>query len=463
MNADDTALRRRTRLGAAVALTAFVLASAGVGGAGAQTEAGDAEVAPTPVASWGTTGSGPGQFRGPGVAGVGPDGTVYVSDGFFGGPENDRIQAFSADGSFIRAWGAPEEPTNEGPGEFTSGPRARVAPDGTVYAQDEDRDSNGDVQYRVQRFTPEGAFIDVWTHGHPDAFTAAGNLLVRVDDNSYREVDPTGASTRQWTLASARRILGIGVGPDGKIYASFDTPTVGDPMRVAVLSTGGTLIRSFAVLTSGDVAVHPDGYVLVSGLAGLFRYTTAGALVDQWTAAAASNLRLGDAGEVLIGETLADRVRIVTPVGPDRWKRKADAQIGTGGALAGNNIYNLTGAGQTKSNTTCSSQYLEAGFAVRMQNDGNVADRFTVKSPAGNSRFTVRHASAAGTVTSRVVAGTFRTPLLLPGETYEIGIFVKATAGTPRGASITQTATVTSVADPTKKDVVKYTATRGAC
>lgn len=89
----------------------------------------------------------------------------------------------------------------------------------------------------------------------------------------------------------------------------------------------------------------------------------------------------------------------------------------------------------------------------------------TVKPPAGNSRFTVRYTSTGVTspITTRVVAGTFRTPTLLPGEFIYVQVWVKAKTGTPRGASITQTVTVTSVADPTKKDVVKYTATRGAC
>ena len=447
---------RRTRLGAALALTAFVLTASGVGGADAQTEAGDAEVAPTPVVSWGTTGAGPGQFRFPSSVALGPDGTVYVGDGTFTAPqENHRVQAFTSSGTFLRAW----DPTFGDGFDGLSGVQIRVAPDGTVYTNHWVRDSG----YLVQRFTPEGVFIDNWPHGFPEAFSATGNLLVRVDDNTIREVGLGGATVRQWTITDAESIGSLTVGADGKIYASMARRNSNEE-RIAVLSSGGALIRTFVAAGSGRMAVHPDGYVILAApLAGLFRYTTTGTLVDQWTATTPTDVAVDSAGNVVVTEMLADRVRIVRPVGPDGWRRKADAHIGTGGAYAGNNVYNLTGAGQSKSNTTCSTQYAEAFFVIKVENNGNVADRFTVKSPAGNSRFTVRYTSQGGTVTSRVVAGTFRTPHLLAGQTTLVQVWVKAKAGTPRGAAITQTATITSEADPTKKDVVKYTATRGAC
>ena len=74
-------------------------------------------------------------------------GNVYVTDSFF----NDRIQKFSADGSFITNWGI----FGWDEGEFDSPNGIAVDTDGNVYIADE-------YNHRIQKFTSDGTFIVSW-------------------------------------------------------------------------------------------------------------------------------------------------------------------------------------------------------------------------------------------------------------------------------------------------------------
>ena len=89
--------RTRRRRGSPRALAGLVAALA-VGGALPATALGFG-----PITSWGTSGSGPGQFGEASDVAVGPDFDVYVTDRF-----NNRVQVFSPLGVFRRAFPAPE-------------------------------------------------------------------------------------------------------------------------------------------------------------------------------------------------------------------------------------------------------------------------------------------------------------------------------------------------------------------
>jgi len=89
--------------------------------------------------SFGSTGSGPGQFKKPSGLGIGPDGRVYVADF-----DNHRIQVFTEDGQFI-----------EQIGEFGTGLGQMQFPMGRILVQDDHSivftDSGNS---RVQRMVP---------------------------------------------------------------------------------------------------------------------------------------------------------------------------------------------------------------------------------------------------------------------------------------------------------------------
>jgi len=75
-------------------------------------------------------------------------GEIYVADGY----GNSSIHRFSADGDYIKSFGSP----GSGSGEFRVPHSVRVSADGRVYVAD--RENN-----RVQVFREDGQFIEEWT------------------------------------------------------------------------------------------------------------------------------------------------------------------------------------------------------------------------------------------------------------------------------------------------------------
>ncbi len=78
---------------------------------------------------------------------LGPDGEMYISDGY----GNARIHKFSPDRELIKSWGKP----GTGPGEFDLPHCVRVDPRNRVMVAD--RSNN-----RIQFFTLDGEYIEEW-------------------------------------------------------------------------------------------------------------------------------------------------------------------------------------------------------------------------------------------------------------------------------------------------------------
>ena len=85
----------------------------------------------------------PGEFSKPTNAAVDKDGNLYVTDTL-----NDRVEAFDADGQFIRAWGK----NGDGAGNFARPKGIAVDADGHVWVADA-------MLNRMQIFTPEGQLL----------------------------------------------------------------------------------------------------------------------------------------------------------------------------------------------------------------------------------------------------------------------------------------------------------------
>jgi len=77
---------------------------------------------------------------------VAPNDTVYVADA-----DNHRIQRFLATGQFLGTWGS----QGSGDGQFSYPLGVAVAPDGTIYIADTDN-------HRIQRFSAAGQFLGKW-------------------------------------------------------------------------------------------------------------------------------------------------------------------------------------------------------------------------------------------------------------------------------------------------------------
>lgn len=89
-------------------------------------------------------------FAQPADVEFGPDGSVYVADGYV----NCRVVNFDKDGSYRFEWGE----CGEGAGEFETPHDLAIDTEGRVYVADREND-------RVQIFTWDGQFIEEWRSG----------------------------------------------------------------------------------------------------------------------------------------------------------------------------------------------------------------------------------------------------------------------------------------------------------
>ena len=101
---------------------------------------------------WGVTrkiGIRAGEFNYPTDVAFGPDGTLYVADGY-----NDRVQAFDRDGSLSLKWGGPFAMNIFGPfnGWFATVTSVAVDENGNVFVADF-------YNHRIQKFSPDGTFL----------------------------------------------------------------------------------------------------------------------------------------------------------------------------------------------------------------------------------------------------------------------------------------------------------------
>ena len=87
-------------------------------------------------------------FNHPADVCVAPSGELYVADGY----GNSSVHRFNAAGDYISSFGSP----GSGPGQFRVPHSVRVSSDGRVYVADREN-------HRVQVFTAEGQFVTEWT------------------------------------------------------------------------------------------------------------------------------------------------------------------------------------------------------------------------------------------------------------------------------------------------------------
>jgi hypothetical protein len=139
---------------------------------------------------------------------------------------------------------------------------------------------------------------------------------------------------------------------------------------------------------------------------------------------------------------------------------QADGRIRKGGgAYVGNNIYNDDGSGQARSGSAARGNTIK--FSISIQNDGEFADRFELHATgSASSMYTVTYWRGTTNITSAVVAGTYRTASLAPGDSTVIKAKVKVKASATNGSSVTRLVTISSRAEPRRLDAVRFTGAR---
>lgn len=178
------------------------------------------------VTSWGTQGSGSGQFI-TGAAGAAVDsaGNVYVAD-----PGNHRIQKFTSAGSFISSWGG----SGTGNGQMSGPSGVAIDAADNVYVADTGN-------HRVQVFNTSGTFIRKWGANGTGNGQFNSPVALAVDASANVYVADTGNSRIQ-TFDSVGTFLNS-CGSVGTGNNEFN-----GPQGIAVDGSGNTYVAD----TSND-------------------------------------------------------------------------------------------------------------------------------------------------------------------------------------------------------------------
>jgi uncharacterized protein (TIGR03663 family) len=198
----------------------------------------------------GCQGNGAGQFNEPWGVGVGPDGSIYVSDTW-----NHRIQKFDADGKFVTMWGTFADTGGALGAEATFwGPRGlAVDPDGNVYVAD-----TGNK--RIEKFDADGKFLAHYggVGGAPGQFNEPVGVAVAPDgtifvaDTWNRRIQSFDKEFKPLAQWSVRAWAGQSVNNKPYIAADNEHVWISDPenFRVVEFTRDGQLSRVWGAFGS---------------------------------------------------------------------------------------------------------------------------------------------------------------------------------------------------------------------
>jgi streptogramin lyase len=128
----------------------------------------------------------------------GPDGSIYVADGY----GNSRIAKFSKDGNLVKHWGE----RGTGPGEFNTPHSIAIDAQSNLYVADR-------ANARIQVFDTEGTFKQEWRIGGPPwsfCMTPGPNQVLFV-----------GSVGRVFKVGLDGKVLGA-MGKFGRVPGTFD-------------------------------------------------------------------------------------------------------------------------------------------------------------------------------------------------------------------------------------------------
>lgn len=140
------------------------------------------------------------QFNKPTDVNFGPQGELYVTDGY----GNSRIMKFDAQGEFVTTWGEP----GSGPGQFNAPHAVVIDGDGRVVIADRDNE-------RIQIFTPEGELLETWAGYKPFGLAMDADGILFVAD---------GQANKILQLNDAGDVVCSWGGEKGTAAGQFSTP-----------------------------------------------------------------------------------------------------------------------------------------------------------------------------------------------------------------------------------------------
>ncbi|HEX7244017.1 MAG TPA: SMP-30/gluconolactonase/LRE family protein [Solirubrobacterales bacterium] len=215
----------------------------------ASAEAGET-FSPATSSSFGTAGSGTGQFNHPAGVAVDGKGGIWVVD-----EENDRVEKFNEAGTYVTKFGA----SGAGDGQFGRPTDVAVDPNGNLWVTDAAND-------RVEEFNEKRVFVRKigGTGSAPGqleipegiAIDAKGNIWVADTGNQrLQEFSATGQFIKVVTGGGIlAEPTGIDIGAEGKIWVADRAGN-----RVEEFNEAGELLSYFGTEGTGRYQfVHPD-------------------------------------------------------------------------------------------------------------------------------------------------------------------------------------------------------------
>jgi len=174
----------------------------------------------------GTQGDPPRNLTQPTDLVVAPNGDIFVTEGH--GAGGNRVSKWASDGSFIMSWGT----TGSGIGEFIVPHTIALDSQGRVFVGDR-------MNNRIQIFDQQGSFLEVWYQfGRPSGIAIGADDMIYVADSESFGTDNPGwkkgirvGNARDGTLLYFIEDLepttiehsgaeGVGVDSDGNVYGA---------------------------------------------------------------------------------------------------------------------------------------------------------------------------------------------------------------------------------------------------
>lgn len=153
----------------------------------------------------GVSGSGPDLFDQPTDVVVAPNGDVFVTDSHRNGT-NNRVVKYTPEGGYVTEWGR----KGSGPGELSEPHTIAMDSAGRLFVGD--RENN-----RIQIFEQDGTFIDAWRQ-----FGRPSGIVITADDTIFVTDSESGPDTGAGELPGILKGIRIGSARTGEVTAFIE-------------------------------------------------------------------------------------------------------------------------------------------------------------------------------------------------------------------------------------------------